>query len=96
MANPLRLFFHHDDPAVLGLVSKRGDAADPQPLALGGGDLVANALGLLSRSLRQAELASSSVLVLCEAVRDAVACCYRPKTGASIEPRTAKTGVRVP
>ena len=44
-ANPLRFLFHRNDPAVLGLISKRGHAADPQPLALGGGNLVANALG---------------------------------------------------
>jgi len=39
------LLFNHDDLAVLGLVSKRGYAPDPKSLALGGGDLVADALG---------------------------------------------------
>src|SRR5437660_5960557 len=43
--NALSLLFDHDDLAVLGLVSERGHAADPEPLALGGGDLVADALG---------------------------------------------------
>jgi len=43
--NPLGFLFNHDDLAVLGLVSERGHAADPKPLALGGGDLVSNALG---------------------------------------------------
>src|SRR6516162_9217011 len=43
--NPLSLLFNHDDLAVLGLVSERGYAPDPQPLALGGRDLVADALG---------------------------------------------------
>src|SRR5947207_6480130 len=40
----LSLLFNHDDLAVLGRVSERGYAADPQPLALGGRDL-ADALG---------------------------------------------------
>ena len=32
-AHPLRLLFHHNDPAVLGLISERGHAADPiQPI----------------------------------------------------------------
>ena len=44
-ANPLGLFFNHHDLAVFGGVSEWDDAADPEPLALGGGDLVANALG---------------------------------------------------
>src|SRR5438105_5785501 len=43
--HPLGFLFHHDDLAVLGGVSERGYAADPQPLALGGRDLVADALG---------------------------------------------------
>src|SRR5881394_209112 len=33
------------DLAVLGVVAERGHAADPEPLALGGRDLVADALG---------------------------------------------------
>src|SRR5947209_15832562 len=41
----LSLLFNYDDLAVLGLVSERGYAPDPQPLALGGRDLVADALG---------------------------------------------------
>src|SRR5260370_21075388 len=41
----LSLRFNHDDLAVLGLVSERGYAADPEPLALAGGDLVTDALG---------------------------------------------------
>src|SRR5258708_25994030 len=32
--NALSLLFNHDDLAVLGLVSERGHAADPKPLAL--------------------------------------------------------------
>jgi hypothetical protein len=44
-ANPLSFLFNHNDLAVLGFVSERGYAADPKPLALGGGDLVPNALG---------------------------------------------------
>src|SRR5437016_9871025 len=43
--NALRLLLNHDDLAVLGLVSERGYAPDPYPLALGGGDLVTDALG---------------------------------------------------
>src|ERR1700716_606656 len=43
--NPLGFLFNPHDLAVLGLVSERGHAADPKPLALGGGDLVSNALG---------------------------------------------------
>src|ERR1700756_5758210 len=43
--NPLSLLFNHDDLAVLGLVSERGYAPDPKPLALGSGDLVADAFG---------------------------------------------------
>src|SRR5437870_1006438 len=43
--NALSLRFNHDDLAVLGLVSERGYAPDPQSLALGGRDLVSNALG---------------------------------------------------
>src|SRR5216117_559566 len=43
--HPLGFLFHHNDLAVLGGVSERGYAADPQPLALGGRDLVADALG---------------------------------------------------
>src|SRR5207245_4689709 len=43
--NALSLLFNHDDLAVLGRVSERGYAPDPQPLALGGRDLVAAALG---------------------------------------------------
>src|SRR5437016_12783496 len=43
--NALSLLFNHDDLAVLGGVSERGYAADPQPLALGGRDLVPDALG---------------------------------------------------
>src|SRR5216684_7290686 len=43
--DPLSLLFNHDDLAVLGLISERGYAPDPQPLALGGCDLVADTLG---------------------------------------------------
>src|SRR2546428_1893914 len=43
--NALSFLFNHDDLAVLGLVSERSYAADPEPLALGGRDLVADALG---------------------------------------------------
>src|SRR5260221_2979710 len=43
--DPLGFLFHHNDLAVLGRVSERGYAPDPQPLALGGRDLVADALG---------------------------------------------------
>src|SRR6266567_8555321 len=43
-ANPLGLLLNHDDLAVLGGVSQWCDTADPETLALGGGDLVANAL----------------------------------------------------
>src|SRR5258708_28897373 len=43
--NAFSLLFNHDDLAVLGLVSERGYAPDPQPLALVGRDLVSNALG---------------------------------------------------
>ena len=43
--DPLGLLFNHDDLAVLGLVSERRHAADPKSLALGGRDLVADALG---------------------------------------------------
>jgi hypothetical protein len=43
--NPLSFLLNHGDPAVPGRVSQGNDAADPQPLALGGGDLVADALG---------------------------------------------------
>src|SRR4051812_17330951 len=43
--DPRGLIFNHDDLAVLGLISERSYAADPQPLALGGRDLVADALG---------------------------------------------------
>src|SRR5437660_12795776 len=43
--DPLRFLFYHDDLAVLSRVSERDDAADPQPLALGSRDLVADALG---------------------------------------------------
>ena len=43
--DPLGLLFNHDDLAVPGLISERRYAADPQPLALGGRDLVADALG---------------------------------------------------
>src|SRR5258708_40305785 len=43
--NPLSLLFNHDDLAVLGLVSERGYAPDPEPVALVGRDLVADALG---------------------------------------------------
>src|SRR6267142_3366552 len=41
--DPLGLLFDHDDLAVLGLISERSYAADPQPLTLGGRDLVADA-----------------------------------------------------
>src|SRR6266446_9177191 len=44
-ADPLGLVFDQDDLAVLSGVSEWDDAADPEPLALGGGDLVADALG---------------------------------------------------
>src|SRR5436190_19244518 len=40
--HPLGFLFHHSDLAFLGGVSERGYAADPQPLALGGRDLVAD------------------------------------------------------
>src|SRR5216684_1287425 len=43
--NPLGFLFNDNDLAVLGLVSKGSHAADPKPLALGGGDLVPDALG---------------------------------------------------
>jgi len=43
--DPLGFLFHHHDLAVLGRVSERDYAPDPQPLALGGSDLVADALG---------------------------------------------------
>src|SRR6266436_2790164 len=43
--DPLSLRFNHDDLAVLGLVSERGYAPDPKPLAFGGRDLVTDALG---------------------------------------------------
>src|SRR5260370_6418701 len=43
--NPLSFFLNHDDLAVFGLVSQRRHAADPKPLALGGGNLVPDALG---------------------------------------------------
>ncbi len=43
--DPLGFLFNHDDLAVLGGVSEGGYAADPKSLSLGGGDLVANALG---------------------------------------------------
>ena len=42
--NPLGLLINHHDLAVLGRVSERHDATHPEPLALGGGDLVADAL----------------------------------------------------
>src|SRR5439155_22655799 len=44
-ADPLSFPFDHDDLAVLSRVSEGDNAADPQPLALGSGDLVADALG---------------------------------------------------
>src|SRR5258708_32510687 len=44
-ADPLSFLFHHDDLAVLSGVSERDNAADPEPLALGSRDLVAEALG---------------------------------------------------
>src|SRR5262245_10251899 len=43
--HPLGLLLNYDDLAVPGRVSQGNDAADPQPLALGSGDLVADALG---------------------------------------------------
>src|SRR6516165_2157000 len=43
--HPLGFLFHHNDLSVLGRVSERGYAPDPQPLALGSRDLVADALG---------------------------------------------------
>src|SRR5260370_24987811 len=42
--DPLGLLFNHDDLAVLGLISQRRYAADPQPLALGGPNLFADSL----------------------------------------------------
>src|SRR5205807_4813456 len=44
-SNALSLLFNHDDLALLRLISERGYAPDPQPLALGGRDLVSNTLG---------------------------------------------------
>src|SRR5204863_380735 len=43
--NPLGLLRNDDDLAILGYVAEGGLAADPETLALGGGDLVADALG---------------------------------------------------
>jgi hypothetical protein len=43
--DPLGLLVNHDNFAVLGLISEWRDAADPKALALGGSDLVADALG---------------------------------------------------
>src|SRR5215475_4184273 len=43
--HPLGLLLNHDNLAVPGRVSQGDDAADPQPLALGSGDFVADALG---------------------------------------------------
>ena len=43
--DPLGLLLNHDDLAVLGLISERDHAADPEALALGGRDLVADTLG---------------------------------------------------
>src|SRR6267143_4017898 len=43
--NPLSLRFNHDDLAVLGLVSERSYAPDPNPLAIATGELVADTLG---------------------------------------------------
>ena len=43
--NLFRLSLIDGDFAILGVIAERRHAADPQPLALGGGDLVANALG---------------------------------------------------
>jgi hypothetical protein len=42
---PFGLLLDHDNPAVLAGISERGDAPDPQPLALGGCDLVADTFG---------------------------------------------------
>src|SRR5262245_18233349 len=41
--HPLGLPLNHDDLTILAGVSEGNDAADPQPLAFGGGDLVADA-----------------------------------------------------
>ena len=43
--DPFGLLLNHDDLAILGLVSERGYAADPETLALGGGDFIPGALG---------------------------------------------------
>src|SRR5262245_56473763 len=43
--DPLGLLLNHHNLAVPGRVSQRNDATNPQPLALGSGDLVADALG---------------------------------------------------
>ena len=45
MTNDLRFGFNDGDLAILGMVAERHDAADPQPLPLGGTDLVADPLG---------------------------------------------------
>src|SRR6185312_11095849 len=42
--DPLGILFNDHDLAVLGLVAERSPAADPETLALGGADLVADAL----------------------------------------------------
>src|SRR5262249_60822394 len=44
-ADPLGLLVDDGQLAILGFVSQRHHSADPQPLALGGRYLVANALG---------------------------------------------------
>src|SRR5262249_22274176 len=43
--HPLGLLCHYGELAILEFVSQRHHSADPQPLALGGRHLVANALG---------------------------------------------------
>src|SRR6516165_265781 len=43
--DPFRLSVIDRDPSTLGVIAERGHASDPEPLALGSRDLVADALG---------------------------------------------------
>ena len=45
MTNDFRLVVHDSDLPVPGVVAQRNHTSDPQPLAFGGADLVADALG---------------------------------------------------